>query len=106
MDSNRLCLLKAIRALRVTDESFDDDGKQRSIELYSILELDNYFEKEPDSKKLLRKASTFNGDDTEKKTMLRSLRILKNDLLDKFSFKPSYAINKINPQIIFVAEKA
>lgn len=106
MDANRLSLLKAIRALRVTDESFDDDGKQRANELYSILELDDYFDKHVDSKKLLRKASTFNGENTEKEAMLKELKILKNDLLDIFSFKPAYTMNKINPQIIFIAEKA
>ena len=106
IDTNRLSLLKAIRALRVTDESFDDDGKQRSIELYSILELDDYFEKQTEAKKLLRKASTFNGDNAEKELMLKELRKLKNDLLDRFSYKPTYVINKVNPQIVSVAEKA
>lgn len=106
MDANRFFLLKAIRALRVSDESFADDGKQRANELYSILELDDYFDKHVDVKKLLRKASTFNGENTEKEAMLKELKILKNDLLDIFSFKPAYTMNKINPQIIFIAEKA
>ena len=106
MDANRISLLKAIRALRVTDESFDDDGKQRANELYSILDLDDYFDIQTDAKKLLRKASTFNGDNTEKEAMLKELKILKNDLLDRFSFKPIYTINKTDPQIISIAEKA
>lgn len=106
VDTNRLDLLKAIRALRVTDESFEDDGKKRAIELYSILELDNYFDKHAEAKRLLRKAATFNGDNSEKALMLKYLRVLKNDFLDEFSYKPAYVINKINPQIVFVAEKA
>lgn len=105
LDTNRQSLLKAIRALRVTSESYDDDGKQRSIELYSILELDNYFDEHTETKKLLRKSATFNGDDSEKDKLLKDLRVLKNVLLDNFSYKPTYAINKVNPQIVFVAEK-
>lgn len=105
-DTNRQTLLKAIRALRVTNDSYDDDGKQRAIELYSILELDNYFDTHTDTKKLLRKVASFNGDDSEKEAMLKAVRVLKNDLLDNFSYKPAYAINKVNPQIVFVAEKA
>lgn len=106
LDTNRLMLLKAIRALRVTEESYEDDGKQRAIDLYSILELDNYFDEHTETKKILRKAASFNGDDSEKATMLKSLREIKNELLDEFCYKPIYVLKQVNPQIVFVAEKA
>lgn len=106
LDTNRLNMLKAIRALRVTEESYDDDGKQRAIDLYSILELDNYFDEHAETKKILRKAASFNADYSEKISMLKTLREIKNELLDEFCYKPSYIIRKVNPQIVFVAEKA
>lgn len=102
-------LLKAVRALRVTEDSFDDDGKERAIDLYSLLESKNYFESDANAKKLLRNAATFSensANENQKDEMLKQLRILKNKLLEEFSYKPFYVVNQINPEIVSITEEA
>ena len=98
-DFNREKVLRKIRGIRTTKESFEDDGSERIKSLYADLE-----EKlNDDEKKLLRKAALT---DCEKESeenleeMFKNLRVLRRNLLEEYSYKPAYITKTADPEII------
>lgn len=90
--------LQTVRALRVTKESFSDDGKERAMDLYALIDdnFNEYFVTRDDSKKLLRKACMYEfiGDEKEDDIFLQDLATLRKELMLNFLPRPKY----IKPQ--------
>ena len=91
--------LKTIRALRITENGFKDDGKQRAADLIDMFEeqLDiNDF-------KILKKAVVWN--EKKKLNFLNNLKSIKVKLLDTFIPKPKFRIEKPRKDILELIDK-
>ncbi|MGL4987531.1 MAG: AAA domain-containing protein [Treponemataceae bacterium] len=109
MDTNekeKLIVLHKIRGLRITKDSFDDDGKERAKDVYFVLDSNSFFKNE-EEKNLLRQACTLDSEGLENNTaFFTCMKQLKLDLLKRFSSKPKYVEPKANPELVDLAETA
>ena len=102
--SDSRIILRKIRALRITEKSFADDGARRAEELYCALDDDkiNWFTGHNEAENLLMDVMN-NKPDAEQLEKLGKLRL---SLLDEFSPKPLYIVDKVDDRIVSLCAKA
>ena len=93
ISDNSQAMLQKIFALRVTEEGFIDDGADRALELYALLESMNY--SNPSALTLLRNAARRNKETPPE--FLSELRKLRNILIAEF--KPTAKYIKAKPRV-------
>ena len=100
-DSDTFSILRKIRALRTTENSFADDGLKRAKELSWELEDRCWFDEHKDAEKILMDVI----DKTPDAGQLAKLRQLKTDLLEEFSPKPLYVADEADEDIVSLCKK-
>jgi hypothetical protein len=88
-------VIRRIRALRVTETSFSDDGSEQAHNLLDILET----ELNENERQTLLSAAAWRPE-TSDFSFLKDLRELKRDLLQRFTPKPHYRIEKPRADIL------
>ena len=89
-------IMRRIRALRTSAETFADDGSQRAMDLYSSLKSINYFDGHPDVESLLETlAVSKNPEESD----LKKLAGLKHKLLGEFSPLPLYIEAEVDKDV-------
>lgn len=94
---NAYDVLRKIRALRTTAETFADDGRERAKELFVFLEDRKYFEGNPDAGTLLEKVLM--GESPSPQAFQR-LQELVARLLEDFSPKPDYLSPSVDNDVM------
>lgn len=97
-------MLRTIRALRITEKSFADDGARRAEELYFALDDDKikWFAGHSEAENLLMDVMNSKPDAEQ----LEKLGKLRLDLLEEFSPKPLYIVDEVDDRIIALCGKA
>lgn len=112
-DNYREKLLCTVKALRTSEASFDDDGNARAVDLFLLFDemkkkgIFDYLSANQMTANLLEKAARAKLSEMENKAeFLNGIKRLKITLLDDFAFKPPYAENQIDENIVSLAEDA
>ena len=100
-DSDTFSILRKIRALRTTENSFADDGLKRAKELSWELEDRYWFDEHKDAEKILMDVI----EKTPDAEQLAKLRQLKTDLLEEFSPKPLYVADEADEDIVSLCKE-
>ena len=89
-------ILRKIRALRVSEETFADDGLERTKDLFFCLEGENYFEQHTEDRELLEKIAQGKAPTTSD---FRQMSALQKKLLEFFSPNPFYLVQTVSDEM-------
>jgi len=92
-----LGLLRKIRALRISEKAFSDDGVKRAEELYFALEDQKWFDEHKDAEQLLMDLVMSGKAEAQQLSELSKLRL---KLLEEFSPRPAYVPNEVDENVV------